>query len=57
MASAGVSKNIPDIGGVTEGVNDDDGGNIRDTHKRDPLYYYYSMYSGNAYSVHNFHHW
>ena len=59
MASAGVLNNIPDIGGesdrgreggsgtpdrLTKGVNDDDGGNIRDTHKRDHLYYYYSMY-------------
>ena len=36
---------------LTEGVNDDDGGDIRDTPERDPLYWYYSMYSGNAYFI------
>ena len=32
-------------------LNDDDGGDIRDTSERDPLYWYYPMYSGNACSI------
>ena len=47
-ASAGLWNNISDIGGgiAIEGriSNTEGRGNIRDSHKQDPLFWYYSMH-------------